>query len=52
MFDNDDIEEISEHYALHIEPKNAETRIRFSCANKAEVASGEWCVRRVTSKRV
>ena len=52
MFDNDDIEETSEHYALHIEPKNAETRIWFSCANKAEVASGEWCVRRVTSKRV
>jgi hypothetical protein len=36
MFDNDDIEEIQEHYALHVDPKNAETRIRLSCANKAE----------------
>jgi hypothetical protein len=53
MFNNDDIEEIQEHYALHIELKNAETRIRFSRANKAEVASDRvMCPSRHVETRV
>jgi hypothetical protein len=29
MFDNDDIEEIQEHYALHVDPKNAENKAEW-----------------------